>query len=47
MNVTPHASAVFPISGFLKLIVTAPVATGMTVAPVLNKRSNLVKGGVL
>ena len=44
MNVTIRASAVFP---GLELLVTATVATTVTVAPVLDKRSNLVKGGVL
>ena len=44
MNVTPLASAVLP---GVELFVTAPVASGMTVAPVLDKLSNLVKGGVL
>ena len=46
MNVTKSASAVFPIPS-INLNVTVPVATTVTVAPVLDKRSNLVKGGVL
>ena len=47
MNVTIHASAVLTIP-YMELLVTVPVATApVTVAPVLDKRSNLVKGGVL
>ena len=47
VHVTNSASAVFPIPR-MELNVTAPVATvTVTVAPVLDKRSNLVKVGVL
>ena len=42
MSVTPHARAVLAV-----LVTAAPVASAMTVAPVLDKRRNLVKGGVL